>query len=83
MNLLDGCGHIMLQHPSHQHTTGATFSYDRRSISGMMRSDAPPRVRVSAQNALRETTGRPDVLSYDACPVGGKLPCWGKPYGRD
>jgi hypothetical protein len=43
--------HIILQYSSHQHTTGAIFSYDRLSMSGMMRGDAAPRFRVSAQNA--------------------------------
>jgi hypothetical protein len=51
--LLYGFGHIILQNPSHQHTTGAIFSYARLSMSVMMPGDAAPRFRVSAQNALR------------------------------
>ena len=48
---LYGFGHIILQNPSHQHTTGAIFSYDRLSMSGMMRGDAALRFHVSTQNA--------------------------------
>jgi hypothetical protein len=45
---LYGFGHIILQHPSHQHTTVAIFSYDRLSMSAMMQCDATARFRVSA-----------------------------------